>query len=76
VTFLDSVLRTVPLDEINQRSREVHFWRTVATLLAGLLFAVGWLAAKSLAVLWLAVAWTATAVKVGYQAGRPAPPVS
>jgi hypothetical protein len=72
MTFLDSVLQRVPVDEINQRAREIHFWRTVATLLAGLLFAVGWLVAKGFTVLWLGVAWTATAVKVGWQAGRPA----
>jgi hypothetical protein len=76
VTFLDSVLTRVPVDEINREARDIHFWRTVATLLAGLLFAVGWLVAKTFTVLWLAVAWTATAVKVGYQAGRPSPPVS
>jgi hypothetical protein len=73
VTFLDSVLERVPVDEINRQARDIHFWRTVATLLAGLLFAVGWLVAKGFTVLWLGVAWTATAVKVGWQAGRPVP---
>jgi len=73
VTFLDSVLTRVPVDEINRQAREIHFWRTVATLLAGLLFGVGWCTAKAFGLLWLGVAWTATAVKVGWQAGRPVP---
>lgn len=76
MTFLDSVLTHVPVDEINRRSREVHFWRTVATLLAGLLFGLGWCTAKTSAVLWLAVVWTVTAVKVGWTAGRASPPTS
>jgi len=73
MAFLDDVLTHVPMERINRQAREVHFWRTVATLLAGLLFAVGWLVAKGFTVLWLGVAWTATAVKVGWQAGRPVP---
>lgn len=73
MAFLDDVLTRVPTQEIGRQAREVHFWRTVATLLAGLLFAVGWLTAKAFAVLWLALVWPATAVKVGWQAGRAGP---
>lgn len=70
MTFLDDVLQRVPVEQINRQAREVHFWRTVLLVLAGVLFGVGWLAAKGFAVLWLAVAWTATAVKLGWAAGR------
>jgi hypothetical protein len=58
------------LQTINDRARQVHFWRTVATVLAGLLFAVGWVVAKGFGVAWLAATWTATAVLVGWQEGR------
>ncbi|WP_406168895.1 hypothetical protein [Streptomyces sp. NBC_00996] len=60
----------VPVEEISERARQVKFWRTCLTVLAGLLFGLGWLAAKAFAVLWLAVVWSATAVKVGWQEGR------
>ena len=73
MAFLDDVLVRVPVEQINREAREIHFWRAVATLLAGLLFAVGWLTAKAFAVLWLALVWSATAVKVGWQAGRAGP---
>lgn len=69
-TFLDDVLQRVPVEQINREARETHFWRTVLTLIAGLLFGIGWLAAKIFTGLWFALAWSATAVKVGWQEGR------
>lgn len=60
----------IPLDRIATEARQVRFWRTVLTALAGLLFGVGWLVAKGFAVVWLAVAWCAAAVKVGWQEAR------
>ena len=70
MAFLDDVLTRVPVEQINRQAREVHFWRTVATVLAGLLFGVGWLVAKFFRVLWLAVVWVAVAVQLGWKAGR------
>lgn len=60
----------VPVERITREAREIRFWRTVLTLLAGLLFGLGWLAAKAFTLLWLAAVWSATAVKVGWQEGR------
>lgn len=57
-------------DEITEQARKVRFWRTVGTVLAGLLFAVGWAAAKACGLVWLAVAWAGTAVKLGWQEAR------
>lgn len=65
-----SVLDRVPVDEITAQAREIHFWRTVLMVIAGVLFGIGWLTAKTFAVLWLAAAWSATAVKVGWREGR------
>lgn len=70
MAFLDDVLRRVPVEDINRQAREVHFWRTVLTALAGVLFGVGWLAAKVVGVLWLALAWAVVAVRVGWQDAR------
>lgn len=70
MTFMDNAFGRVPVGQINRQAREIHFWRTVLTLLAGLLFGLGWLTAKAFAVLWLAMTWTAVAVKVGWQEAR------
>lgn len=70
MTFIDSVMREVPVDRITREAREIHFWRTVLTLVAGLLYGIGWLVAKLFTGFWLALAWTFTAVKLGWQEGR------
>jgi hypothetical protein len=64
------VTLNIPAERIGDESRQFQFWRAVLTVLAGLLFSVGWLAARTFAVLRLAVAWSAAAVKVGWQEGR------
>jgi hypothetical protein len=65
-------LERVPVDRITAQAREVHFWRTVLTVVAGLLFGAGWVAAKSAALLWLALTWSVVAVQEGWKAGRAA----
>lgn len=63
-------VQRVPVDRINEQAKQVRFWRTVATVLAGLLWGLGWLAAKVCAVAWLALTWAAVAVRVGWTDGR------
>lgn len=63
-------LGRVPLDEINTRAREVHFGRTLLTVIAAVLYGAGWVAAKVFGAVWLAVAWSAVAVKVGWTEAR------
>lgn len=60
----------IPLDRITEQARQVKFWRTVLTALAGLLFGVGWVAAKGFAVLWLVACWSVAAARVGWQEAR------
>lgn len=60
----------VPVKRISAEARQVRFWRAVLAALAGVLFGLGWLAAKACAVLWLAGVWSVTAVRVGWQEGR------
>jgi hypothetical protein len=65
-----SVLDRVPLDAITEQARQVRFWRTVAKILAFVLFGAGWLAAKGFGLAWLCLAWPAVAMREGWRAGR------
>jgi hypothetical protein len=56
----------IPVEEISARAHEVRFGRTVLTVIAAVFFGIGWIIAKA----WLAVAWCAVAVRVGWQEGR------
>lgn len=70
---MTAVLERVPVDRIGAEARDIHPGRTLLTIIAGVLYGLGWLAAKTLAVLWLAAAWSLAAVKVGWaDARRPA----
>lgn len=69
---MQSVLDRVPVDRITTEAREVRFLRTLLTLVAGVLWGVGWVAGKVLGGIWLALAWSATAVKVGWIEARNA----
>lgn len=71
MTTLDQLMDT---DRITREAREVQFGRTLLTIIAAVLFGLGWIVAKTFTVLWLVVTWSAVAVKLGWQAGRsPAP---
>jgi uncharacterized membrane protein len=59
----------VPVARISAEAREIRFVPALLTLVAGLLFGVGWLAAKACTVAWAALTWTFAAVRVGWQEG-------
>lgn len=61
-----TVLSRVPVDEITAEARQSHPGRTLLTVIAAVFYLIGWLAGRTV----LAVAWCATAVKVGWQEGR------
>lgn len=65
-----TVLDRVPLEDINTRARDVAFGRTLLTIIAAVLYGLGWLTAKVLGGIWLALAWSAVAVKVGWTEAR------
>jgi hypothetical protein len=65
-----SIIERVPLDRITEQARRVRFWRTVLAVVAGVLYGAGWLTAKACGLVWLAVVWSVTAVRVGWQEGR------
>lgn len=67
---MSTMIDRIPLERITTEAKEVHFGRTVATLIAGLLYMLGWVVAKVFGAFWFAAAWAATAVKVGWDEGR------
>jgi hypothetical protein len=69
------------VDVITARARDARPGRMLLTLLAALLFAVGWLFAQAVtrtekvgAGLWLTAAWCWFAVAEGWRQARPAKP--
>ena len=74
MTTFDTMLDRVPLDQITSEAREVHFTRTVLTVLAGLFWLLGFGVAKVFGALWFAGAWVATAVRLGWSDARPSRP--
>ncbi|MFI6681890.1 hypothetical protein [Kribbella sp. NPDC050470] len=64
------VLDQVPVGRITKEAREVRFSRTVLAVIAGVLYGIGWLTAKLFGLVWFAVAWAGTAVKIGWTDAR------
>lgn len=65
-----TVLDRVPVDRITEQARELHPGRTLLTLLAALLYGLGWLAGKTVMGVWFVLAWSFAAVKVGWTDAR------
>jgi hypothetical protein len=72
MSTIDVLLERVPVDRITREAREVHFWRTVLTLVAGLFWLLGWSVGK----MWLSMAFAITAVRLGWSDARPQQPRS
>jgi len=64
------LLDRVPVDRITEQARQVKPGRTVLTLIAGVLFGLGWVTAKVFAAIWFAFTWCWAAVGVGWQAAH------
>ena len=69
---MTSLTERVPLDRIGQRARQARPGRAVLAVVALVLFGLGWLAFKVLAVAWFAVAWCGSAVIEGWQTAKAA----
>jgi hypothetical protein len=67
---MTAVLERVPIDRINAEARDTHFWLTLLKAIAGLLYGIGWVAAKTLGYIWLGLCWAGVAVKVGWVEAR------
>lgn len=60
--------------DITDRARQIQFSRVLLTVLAGMFYGIGWITARTFGVIWLALTWSAVAVKVGWQEGRRTAP--
>lgn len=58
------------LDEITAQAKAVRPGRAVLTVIAAVLFGIGWVTARVFSVLWLAVMWTGVAVREGWRASH------
>ena len=67
-----TLLDKVPVESITEQAKQVRFWRSVLSLVAGCLFGLGWAAFKFFAVLWFGLAWSGCAVREGWREGRRA----
>lgn len=64
------LLEQVPVGRITEEARQVRFGVTVLTVIAGLLYALGWIVAKAFTGAWFVLAWLGTAMKVGWKDAR------
>jgi hypothetical protein len=60
----------IPLDDITAQAHAVRPGRTVLTVIAAVLFGVGWVTARVFAVVWLSVMWSGVAVREGWRASH------
>lgn len=62
---------TVDIARIGAEARQVEFRRAFLTVLAAILYAIGWTARKIFVVAWLVLAWSWTAVRLGWREAAP-----
>lgn len=67
---MTTLTNQIHLDEITEQARAAKPGRTILTVVAAVLFGLGWCAAKTFAVVWLGVTWGFTAVRVGWQSAH------
>ena len=63
---MTALTERIPLEDINRQAAEVRTGRAVLTAIAGLFFAVGWLAGRVLPVL----LWCCFAIREGFRAAH------
>jgi hypothetical protein len=69
-------LDRVPVDRISSEAREVRFGVTVLTLIAAVLYGLGWVLGKAFVVTWHALVWSWTAIRLGWIEAQDARPAS
>lgn len=58
------------LEQVEADARELRPHLVVLTAVAAILFAIGWLIGMLVRAVWLVVAWSIAAAKVGFKSGR------
>lgn len=62
-------MQQATLDRIREEAHSLKPLRTLLTFLASVLFALGWVASRTLGVIWAGLAWAYAAVIVGWKSG-------
>jgi uncharacterized membrane protein len=64
------VLDRVPVERISERARQVNPGRVALTVIAVVLFGLGWVTFKAFAGAWFVAAWCGSAVAEGWIAAK------
>lgn len=64
------VTLNIPVERISEQARRIQPGRTVLTAVAAALYGLGWITARTLGAVWLVLAWSATAVRLGWVEAR------
>lgn len=67
---MTTLLQQVPLEQIRTEAKTVRFLPTLLAFVTAILFGLGWIIGKVFTVLWLALAYSYTAGKLGFRAAR------
>lgn len=58
------------VERVESEARQIRPGRTVLTVIAAVLYAVGWLIGQVFRAVWLVVSWSLAAAKVGFREAR------
>ena len=67
---MTTLTERIPLDDITEQAQQVRPGRAALTVVAAVLFGIGWIAARVFAVVWLAAMWCGVAVREGWRASH------
>lgn len=67
---MTELLDRVPVAAITRQAREVKPLHVLLAVLAGVLFGIGWLAAKAVGAIWFGLVWVAVAIREGWRDAR------
>jgi hypothetical protein len=65
-----SVLDQIPVERISERAAQARPHVVVLTVIAAVLFGLGWVSFKAFAGAWFVLAWCGSAVIEGWQSAR------
>ena len=67
---MTALTERIPLDDITAQAQQVRPGRAALTVIAAVVFGLGWLTARLFGILWLAVMWSGVAVREGWRASH------
>jgi hypothetical protein len=61
------------IGRISEEAKQLQFGRGLLTIIAAILYAIGWTARKVFVVAWLVISWSYAAVRLGWREAAPKP---